>query len=148
MNETLAPATEIASGSLVLRVLGMAREIQTRLEEALDHIGLSSGKCCVLNTLARAGEPLALSALADRNNCVRSNVTQLIDRLEADGLVRRIPDPDDRRICRASLTTEGRAAYVEATRVLALQEREIARTLGVDDTEALQRVLDQLTRME
>jgi DNA-binding MarR family transcriptional regulator len=36
--------------------------------------------------------------------CVRSNITQLIDRMQAEGLVRRIPDPQDRRSVRAALT--------------------------------------------
>jgi DNA-binding MarR family transcriptional regulator len=148
MNEVTTQAPDVVETSLVLRVLGVAREIQTRLEAGLDHIGLSPGKACLLNTLAKAGEPLPLSELADRNRCVRSNVTQLIDRLEEDGLVRRVDDPEDRRVCRASLTTQGRTAYVEATRVIGVQDREIERTLGNADTEVFRRTLDRLSRME
>jgi MarR family 2-MHQ and catechol resistance regulon transcriptional repressor len=38
----------------------------------------------------------------------RSNVTGLVDRLEAQGLVRRLDDPRDRRVYRVALTEEGR----------------------------------------
>ena len=148
MNEVAVQAPDAVETSLHLRLLIAAREIQTRLDADLDHIGLSPGKACLLNTLARAGEPLALSELADRNGCVRSNVTQLIDRLEAEGLVRRIDDPDDRRVCRASLTTEGRKMYIEATRVLVQRQRELERALGPADTEALGRILTVLATMD
>lgn len=39
--------------------------------------------------------------------CVKSTITRLVDRLEADGLVRRTPDPDDRRAQRLLLTPRG-----------------------------------------
>jgi DNA-binding MarR family transcriptional regulator len=130
---------------LIFQILGAARELQTRLEGALDEIGLSPGKVGVLRTLADASGPLPLSELANCNKCVRSNVTQLVDRLEADGLVRRIDDADDRRVTRASLTNKGKLAYTQATRVIALQEREILRVLNEEEAGALVRVLEQLT---
>ena len=130
---------------LIFQILSAARELQARLEGALDELGLSPGKVGVLRALADASEPLPLSELADCNKCVRSNVTQLVDRLEADGLVRRIDDPDDRRVTRASLTSKGRLAYSQATQVIAVQEREILRVLNAEEAGALVRVLEQLT---
>jgi len=132
-------------GAFLFRVLGAAREIQVRLETALDEIGLSPAKAGVLKALTKAGEPLPLSELAACNKCVRSNVTQLVDRLEADGLVRRIADPEDRRVTRAELTTEGRKAYLEALRIVTSQEREVLRALGEHESEALAQALDQLS---
>jgi DNA-binding MarR family transcriptional regulator len=78
------------------------------MEAALETVQLSSPKFVVLSILVEAGEPLTLSDLASRASCVRSNMTQMIDRLEADGLVRRVYDPLDRRSVRAELTTLGR----------------------------------------
>lgn len=145
------PSAKTAStepGTLLFRVLGAAREIQTRLEAALDDIGLSPAKAGVLKALAKSGEPLPLSELAACNKCVRSNVTQLVDRLEADGLVRRIADPEDRRVTRAELTTEGRKAYLEALRIVTSQERELLRALGDQESEALTHALDQITEWD
>jgi DNA-binding MarR family transcriptional regulator len=58
--------------------------------------------------LAKSADPLTLGDLADRLTCVRSNITQLIDRLEAGGLVKRVEDASDRRSVRAAITPLGR----------------------------------------
>jgi hypothetical protein len=74
-----------------------AGTIEKRLEDALGGVGLSLAKFGALTFLVRAGEPLSLSECAAKMTCVRSNITQLVDRLEADGLVRRVDNPSDRR---------------------------------------------------
>lgn len=89
----------------------VAGHVQEELERALEPTGLSLAKLGALRHLAEADEPLPLGQLAERIACVKSNVTQLVDRLEADGLVRRVPDPDDRRSVRAAITDEGMARF-------------------------------------
>src|SRR4051812_41696848 len=96
-----APAQE-TSGSApadqpIFSLIGAAHALEDRLEDALGSVGLSSAKYAVLNELVGAGQPLALSELASRLSCVRSNMTQLVDRLEGDGLVQRVQCPSDRR---------------------------------------------------
>ena len=73
-------------------------------------------KYSALKQLAAADEPLSLSELAARLVCVRSNISQLVDRLEADGLVRRVEDPRDRRCVRAALTDLGRERQAAGAR--------------------------------
>jgi DNA-binding MarR family transcriptional regulator len=63
--------------------------------------------------------------LAEECACVRSNITQLVDRLEADKLVVRSDDPDDRRSIRAELTAEGRTRYKAAFRALQAAESDV-----------------------
>ena len=58
--------------------------VEAGLEASLEPLGLSLAKFGALSQLAAAGEPLPLSTLAERRACVRSNITQLVDRLEAD----------------------------------------------------------------
>ena len=70
-----------------------ARTLESRLEAALAPLQLSLAKFGVLRCLVHEQRPLPLSAIAQRQKCVRSNMTQLTDRLEADGLVRRVDDP-------------------------------------------------------
>src|SRR4051794_29866875 len=60
--------------------------------------------------------PLAMSRLAEALRCDNSNVTQIVDRLEADGLVERRPAPHDRRIKALLLTDEGRRVRAELER--------------------------------
>ena len=111
---------------LVFAILGTAHAIEARLEAALDAVGLSLAKVGLLSQLAESPDPMSLSELAEKRACVRSNITQLIDRLEKDGLVRRRPDPADRRGVRAALTAAGKRAHAKGLEVLAREETAIA----------------------
>ncbi len=99
---------KLDAGFLLTSFGHAGRMVENRLDGALSRVGLSIAKLGVLKTLAQAVEPLPLGQLAERLACVRSNITQLIDRMEAEGLVKRTPDPADRRSIRAALTEEGR----------------------------------------
>jgi DNA-binding MarR family transcriptional regulator len=116
---------DVVPGSLSADLLCVLRSVESRLEAALEPIGLSLAKFGVLSKLVAAGEPLPLGTLAERSACVRSNITQLVDRLEADRLVVRTADPHDRRSIRAELTDEGRRRQAEAARVVATAEAQV-----------------------
>jgi DNA-binding MarR family transcriptional regulator len=116
--------------ALTLLLLDAARAVEARVERALADAGLSLAKLGALRHLALAETPLTLTQLAERHCCGRSNVTSLIDRLEADGYVERIVDPNDRRTVRAALTETGRAAYARASAILAEHERSLDERLG------------------
>lgn len=120
-----------------------ARVLQDRLEAALETVGLSTAKYGVLSQLAEAG-PLPLSELAARQSCVRSNMTQLVDRLEADGLVRRMYDPVDRRVVRAELTPRGRERAAAGARQWGAIQSEFCGSLSERDRATLGRVLSGL----
>jgi DNA-binding MarR family transcriptional regulator len=129
---------------LTFRVIDAAHEVEGRLEAALGAIGLSLSKLNVLSRLAETGEPLPLSHLADRCCCVRSNITQLVDRLEAERLVERLPDPADRRSVRAALTATGRERHAEAVRIVGETEGEVFSGLDERDRQALLLLLGRL----
>lgn len=116
--------------ALTLLLLDAARAVEARAEGALSEVGLSLAKLGALRHLVLAAEPLTLTQLAERHCCGKSNVTQLIDRLEADGLVARVSDPDDRRTVRATVTPAGRSAYERASALLAEHERALDDRLG------------------
>lgn len=118
------------------------------MEGGLAGIGLSLAKYGVLSKLVEAGEPLPLGALADRCACVRSNMTQLIDRLEAEKLVERVDDPTDRRSVRATLTAAGRARHAEAAGILREIEREVLVRLDETDRLSLTRLVSLLEGKE
>ena len=127
-----------------ISLLHAAQVVGDRLEAALGTVGLSMAKQSALTKLAEAGEALTLSELAARLSCVRSNITQLVDRLEADGLVRRLDDPADRRSVKAELTQTGvqkqRAGAAEMVRVQA----EMSGLLPSSDRISLQSALSVL----
>jgi DNA-binding MarR family transcriptional regulator len=125
-------------------LLEAARALEARLEGALAPVGLSSPKFAVLSQLAKSGKPLTLSELAARVSCVRSNMTQLVDRLEAEGLVRRVDDPEDRRIVRAVLTALGEKRQADGARQMDRIQGEVASALREDERESLERLLSAL----
>jgi DNA-binding MarR family transcriptional regulator len=130
--------------ALTLLLVDAARAVEARAEGALGEIGLSLAKLGALRHLVLATDPLTLSQLAERHCCGKSNVTQLVDRLEADGLVARESDPEDRRTVRAMVTPAGRAAYDRASAVLAEHERAVNAQLGSGPRAELARSLRAL----
>jgi DNA-binding MarR family transcriptional regulator len=146
MNKPAAPArirpapTQPPS---LLALVGAAHQLEQRIESELHNVGLSMPKFGVLDALAAQGTPLALSELAARIRCVRSNVTQLVDRLEDDGLVRRTAAPGDRRSVLATMTATGRQRHAEGAAVVDRLQREFSNELG-DSRDALAQVLAAL----
>src|SRR5947199_2422256 len=118
-------------------VLHAASALETRVEERLADAGLSLPKLAALHQLSQAGDSLPLGQLAERLACVKSNVTQLVDLLEADGLVVRAADPSDRRSRLAVLTEHGRSAYLKGTHIRQQSEREIFGALSRDEADSL-----------
>lgn len=125
----------------MLGLLGVAQVLQNRLEAALESVGLSVPKYFALQRLVEAGSPVSLSSLAERQRCVRSNITQLVDRLEADGLVRRVDDPADRRAVLAMATPLGAERFAAATTAIDKVQTDLASRIAPEDRESFLRVL-------
>jgi DNA-binding MarR family transcriptional regulator len=105
---------------------------------------LSLAKLAELRALADAGESLPLGQLAVRLAFVKSNITQLVDRLEGDGFVSRNADPRDRRTKLAVLTAAGRKACREGTRIQEHAERDLLTGLTPDEAKTLARLLQKV----
>jgi DNA-binding MarR family transcriptional regulator len=125
-------------------VLHASGVLETRVEARLSEIGLSLAKLAALHHLSEAGESLPLGQLAERLACVKSNVTQLVDRLEADGLVNRTADSSDRRSRLAVLSAAGRNAYVRGRDIQQQAERELFAALTPDESAKLHELLAKL----
>jgi DNA-binding MarR family transcriptional regulator len=100
-----------------------------------DH-GLTMVRYDVLAHLDMAGGRLGLSELASSIALSPSGLSKLLDRMEASGLIRRDPDPDDARSTFAAITPRGRAlvkkarashhALLQQTFGTALDDRDVA----------------------
>lgn len=129
-------------------VLHAASTLEAHVESKLETIGLSLPKLAALYQLTQAGESLPLGQLADRLSCVKSNVTQLIDRLESDGLVTRTADPNDRRSRIAVMTAAGRKAFTRGTEIQQHAEHELFGALTANETDRLHRLMAKLEKRE
>ena len=91
-----------------------------RINEALAPFDLTFSRFEALALLhfSRRGS-LPLGKMGDRLMVHPTSVTNAIDRLERDGLVRRVPHADDRRTVLAEITDEGRRVVAKAADALA-----------------------------
>jgi len=128
----------------LMSILETAHALEARLEATLGQAGLSSAKFSVLSELVRSPKPLGLSELASRLSCVRSNMTQLVDRLEADGLVRRVACPTDRRAINAEITEEGVKRQADGAKRVDELELELASLVSDKDGQELERMMKLL----
>jgi MarR family transcriptional regulator for hemolysin len=140
------PGAEVAAGTEdgIFVLLDAARNLQARLEAALEGVGLSGAKYLALEHLVRSGEPLTLGELAGCLKCVRSNITQLVDRLEADGLVQRVDDPGDRRAIQARVTPLGAERYAAGAKAVREVQAELVARVAPEERAVLHRVLSAL----
>ena len=138
---------EAAPGMAAVTSLMRAQQIVlARVEEVLRPFDLTFARYEMLMILvfSRAGA-LPLSRLGDRLQVHPTSVTNAVDRLEAQGLVRRSPHPSDRRATLAEVTDAGRDLARAATGEL--NARVFARPgLGEDAVERLVDVLTDLRR--
>ena len=128
----------------LIAVLSAADSLRGRLEDALAAVGLSISKFDAMEQLIQAEQPLTLGALAGKLHCVRSNVTQLVDRLEADGLVQRGSCSEDRRAIRARLTPLGLERHAAGLEVIRSVQNDIAQRLDADGRTRLIELLSAL----
>ena len=130
----------------VNRIQWIARQIRRRMEETLAETGLSHGEWGLLGHLALAGRPYRDSpgALARKEGLSSGAMTNRLDRLEAAGLVRRLPNPDDRRALVVELTEQGRDVWRRSVDVQAAKEAAVASALSARELAQLNRLLRKI----
>ncbi|WP_054815287.1 MarR family winged helix-turn-helix transcriptional regulator [Nocardia arizonensis] len=101
----------------------------------------------VLDTLAASPHPLRLSELTRTEQITQPAITQLITRLERDGLVRRRPDPTDGRAVLVHLTEAGRRVGRARRRDRLRHLTPLLAELSTEQRRALARALPALTRL-
>ncbi len=104
---------------VVTSLMRVQQMLLTRIDALLKPFGVTFARyeVLVLLTFSRRGS-LPLSKIGERLMVHPTSVTNAIDRLEAGGLVRRVPDIVDRRRTLAELTDAGREVVTEATKAL------------------------------
>jgi DNA-binding MarR family transcriptional regulator len=107
----------------------------------LSELGISPQQAMAIGTL-KPGEPLPMSALAEALHCDNSNITGIVDRLEAAGLAERRPDERDRRVKAVVLTKDGERMQIEIERRAGQPPPTIA-SLSAEDAIALRDILSR-----
>ena len=109
--------------------------------------GMTYPRMRLLHELAEEG-PQIMAALRARLGVSARNITVLVDGLERDGFVKRVPHPQDRRATLVELTDQGRAAHRTVYATHADRAAALFASLDHDDQQALlgllRRLLDAL----
>ena len=113
---------------IVDRVMGISRRLRRSMDETLEGFGLTWEEWKLLCTLRSQGEPYRLSPgeLAQKQELSSGAMTNRLDRLEHAALIRRVPNPDDRRGLLVELTDAGHKIWHDTFGIQAEKEALIA----------------------
>ncbi|MET9116390.1 MarR family winged helix-turn-helix transcriptional regulator [Streptomyces longwoodensis] len=142
------PDLDTAAMEVFGRIFRLSRAMGDRMEKAYAPLGLSRGEFDVLATLRRAGEPYTLSPreLSATLMLTTGGMTGRLDKLERAGLLRRSPDPHDRRGLRVTLTEQGLDLVDRAVGSGLAVEREALSALNAQQAGQLADLLRELLR--
>ncbi len=140
------PDLDSAGFAIVGRILMLGRLFERRVKQVLAPLSLELWAFDVLATLRRQGPPHALSAgeLSRATLLTPGAMTNRIDRLEAAGLVRREPEPGDRRGVRVVLTARGLALVDRAIAERFAEAADAVAGLRAKERRELERLLRSL----
>jgi DNA-binding MarR family transcriptional regulator len=141
---TVRPDLDIDTMATVARLIDVARLINARIEAGAEKAGISIAEGDLLFTLRRGGAPerrMLPSQLSAALLVSSGTMTSRLDRLERLGLIRRVPNPEDRRSVEIELTSDGVRLVDAAVTAHVAAEQEMLEPLS--DRERAQ--LDRLT---
>ena len=120
---------------------------RTAFDQRLKPLGITRSQWWVLSNLDRdAGDGFAQIELARLLDVGKVTLGGLIDRLEKNGLVLRIPDKVDRRSKRVQLSAKGRKLLARIERIGRDINREIMLGISAEEEEQLIRILTKMKR--
>jgi DNA-binding MarR family transcriptional regulator len=142
----LPGAVDLEVEGIVDRINGLRRRFNRMLNETLEGFGLTEGEWKALTHLQLDGPPHRKSPgkLAKWAELSSGAMTNRLDRLEEAGLVRRVPDPEDRRGVLVELTDAGKAAWEQSVSAQAEKESLIAAALSAQEKQQLNVLLRRL----
>jgi DNA-binding MarR family transcriptional regulator len=133
---------------IVDRINGLQRRLHRMLDETLDDFDLGVGEWKALTHLQLDGAPHRKSPgqLARWADLSSGAMTNRLDRLEEAGLVRRLPDPEDRRGVLVELTEAGHRAWEDGLGAQGANEALVAAALTKEEKKQLNALLRRLMR--
>ena len=139
------PDLDLDVEGIVQRIQGLDRRLRLAMEETLEEHGVSYGEWKLLASLRCAsGHTSTPGDLSARLELSSGAMTNRIDRMERAGLVRRLPDPNDRRGVRVEMTEDGERVWLESTNAQAIKEALITSALSKREQQQLNGLLRKL----
>jgi MarR family transcriptional regulator for hemolysin len=130
---------------LTINLVIVARRWRSLLDERLRLIGQSAARMEAMGAIMNSPALSAQVDIAKRLRIEGPTMTRMLDTLEADGLVERLPDPSDRRTKQLRLTAEGERALEEIFTIADELRDRLLDGLPVDKIDELNAFLGLLT---
>lgn len=140
------PELNVEPFHILSRVTRLARHLDIARREAFAAHDLETGEFDVLASLRRSGAPynLSPSQLVNLLLVTSGTMTNRIDRLEAKGMVERLPDPNDGRGVIVRLTNAGKVAVDQAVTDLLDRERVLLDSVSAENQKVIADLLRQI----
>lgn len=128
---------------LAYMIASINRQLEDELEERLRPGGVPIEQYRILEVLD-ASEPVAMGEIAQQSLIEAPTLTKIIDKMVAEGLVYRAPDPNDRRRVLILTAAGGKALFKRLRGVSTAQEQRIVDLLEGEKAAALRSLLKEL----
>lgn len=140
------PELDLSGRHLLWRLALVNKFIDHRITAAIAEVGLSDGVFKLMLRLLRAGPPYEASPTDLARDALYTSgaMTNVIARAESDGLVKRSPDPHDRRGVRVSLTPAGLERITAAYELYVEQERLVLDMLTDEERDQMVELLRKM----
>ncbi|MEW1859603.1 MarR family transcriptional regulator [Streptomyces sp. NPDC088194] len=140
----LASGADEVTGRLADQLLTLSRRLHRSQRRLMEPLGITPAQSRLLRTLAHCEAPPRMADLAQRLDVVPRAVTTLVDALEELELVRRVPDPHNRRVIRIELREDGARALSALRGARRAAAAELLAPLDGEQRAALSALLDVL----
>jgi MarR family transcriptional regulator, organic hydroperoxide resistance regulator len=144
--ESTEPETSVSSHTIHLLRSATAM-VERAIARALEPHGLTAVQFAVLQVMGEADDQkLGCGELGKRLSGPSSDVTRLLDRLEAGGLVSRERDVDDRRVVHTKISEKGREVLAAAAPTVRAAEEQALASISIADRRHLASMLSAVQR--
>jgi DNA-binding MarR family transcriptional regulator len=141
---TVAGRPSIQPKHGIIRLINRVRvELIDALDRELSQFDISAAQLIVLASVADR-EADSASGLCKNISYDPGAMTRMIDRLQQKGLVRRVPNADDRRAANLELTAAGRALYPQLIAAKETVQMQFLRGFGAEDVRLLEKLLNRM----
>jgi DNA-binding MarR family transcriptional regulator len=139
------PDIDTSPMGVIGRIVRLSALFSDEMGKTFAKHGLSAASFDVLATLLRSGPPHSLSPneLLSTMMVTSGTMTNRIDQLVKDGLVARMPNPDDKRSINVQLTADGKKRTDAAVTDHVLVQKRLVEGLSQEDQSVLNAILDK-----
>jgi len=123
----------------------LVAQANRKLNKQLSEKGVPLDQWRLLRVLSES-DGMTMRELADAVSLNRPTMSKIVDKLVADALVYRVPDPSDRRKIRIFLSEKGKSLFIRQNEHVSTHQHSVEADYGVEETQRLKEMLENLLK--